>query len=429
MGADIPGDPGPPLIGHTLRIRRDPVAWGLDRYQRYGPVSWSRAWGSTIVNLIGAEAVADALRNRDGAFANGPGWGPFLEPFFTRGLMLLDFEEHRQHRRIMAEAFTPRRLSAYFASAAPRIADTIARWPAGQLTVFPRIKRLSLGIATETFLGTTLPDDAATVRRAFVDAVRGAATYVRVPVPGTRWRRGIRGRRILEEFIQRQLPAARAGDRDDLLAALCQAATPDGETFGDQDVIDHMIFLLMAAHDTATAAAVAIAYQLGRHPDWQRRARAEADEVGELTDVDDVDRLVVLDRVMREAMRLHSPVPVLARRTVAETTVAGRRVPAGAICSVGLLATHHLPEHWPDPERFDPDRFAGALPHPYAWRPFGGGAHTCIGMRFAALEIKAILHAMLRRHEWSVAAGYRLRIDYGTVPVPSDGLPVTLTPR
>jgi cytochrome P450 len=425
---DIPGDPGPPVVGHTVRIQRDPLGWGLSRYARYGAVSWSRAWGTTVVNLVGADAVATALTNRDGAFANGPGWGPFLEPFFTRGLMLLDFDEHRHHRRIMAEAFTPRRLAAYHASAAARVASTVDSWTTGELALFPEIKRLSLDIATETFTGTPL-EDSPTIRHAFTDAVRAGSTPVRLPLPGSRWARGLRGRSVLERYLRAQLPAARTSDRGDLLSALCHATTETGDRFTDRDVVDHMIFLLMAAHDTSTAALVATAFHLGRHPDWQERARAEADAAGELTGPSAVDRLAVLDRIVKEALRLNTPVPVLARRTVAETVVGGRRIPADTICSVGLHVTHHMPEYWHDPEAFDPDRFAGPLPHPYAWRPFGGGAHTCIGMRFAMLEIKTILFTMLRRYRWTLRPGYRLHIDYTTVPVPRDGLPVLLAAR
>lgn len=424
----MPGDPGPPVIGHTLRIQRDPVGWGLSRHARYGAVSWSRAWGTTVVNLVGAEAIESVLTNRDRTFANGPGWGPFLEPLFTRGLMLLDFDEHRHHRRIMAEAFTPRRLAAYYTSAAARTAAALARWTPRELALFPDVKRLSLDIAAETFAGTRL-EESPSVQRAFVDAVRAGAAFVRFPIPGSRWARGVRGRQILERYLRAQLPSARSTDRGDLLSALCHATTEAGDRFTDQDVVNHMIFLLMAAHDTSTAAVVATAYHLGRHQEWQERARAEADAIGELSDPSAVDHLVVLDRIVKEALRINTPVPVLARRTVSETVVAGQPIPADTICSVGLHVTHHMSDYWPNPETFDPDRFSRALPHSYAWRPFGGGAHTCIGMRFAILEIKTILHAMLRRYRWSLRPGYRLYIDYSTVPVPRDGLPVRLAAR
>ncbi|MBP2367037.1 cytochrome P450 [Pseudonocardia parietis] len=429
IAAHVPGDSGPPLIGHTLRIRRDPVAWGLDRLDRHGPVSWSRAWGTTVVNVVGADAIGEVLTDRDGAFANGPGWGPFLEPFFTRGLMLLDGDEHRHHRRIMTQAFTPASIADYHGHSRRLIGSAVAGWPAGTVTLLPKIKQLTLDVAARAFLGARLGPETDTVRTAFIDTLRGSGTILRAPIPGSRYARGLRGRARLESFLSARLPDARRLDRTDLFATLCRAVTDDGHRFSPRDVVNHMIFLLMAAHDTTTAATVATAYQLARHPHWQEAARAEADEQAGSAAPVDVDRLPVLDRIVRESMRLQAPVPVLVRATTSDTELQGHTVPAGTICSVGIHVTHHLPDLWEQPERFDPDRFTRPLPHPYAWRPFGGGAHTCLGMRFAMLETKSILHAMLRSWQWRTRPGYRPRIDYTTVPTPRDGLPLEITAR
>ena len=120
----------------------------------------------------------------------------------------------------------------------------------------------------------------------------------------------------------------------------------------------------------------------------------------------------------------------LPRRTVRDVEYQGYYIPSGTFLTVVPYFTHYMEEYWPDPERFDPERFAEDRRedkvHPYAWVPFGGGAHKCIGLHFAEMQVKAILHRVLLRWRWSVPAGYEMPVDTSSLPVPADGLPVTL---
>ena len=428
----VPGDPGPRIVGYTFRILRDPLTFGRERYDRYGPVSWLKAFGTTLVSLMGPEACSAVLLNREKAFSNGRGWEYFIGPFFRRGLMLLDFDEHMDHRRIMQEAFTNERLAGYLAGMNDGIARGIGAWqPREGFLVLPALKQLTLDVATETFMGVELNETAARVNRAFIDTVRAGTSFVRFPVPGGRWARGLRGRRVLEEFLAGYLPSKRVGSGDDLFTALCHAKSEEGHAFTDEDIVNHMIFLLMAAHDTSKMTTTTIAYYLAKNPEWQDRVREESLALGtETLGFDDLDKLTSLDMVMKEALRLVAPVPALARRTVKDTEVLGHFLPAGTIVSVGVGFTHYMPEYWPDPERFDPERFSEHRRedkiHPHAWEPFGSGAHKCIGMRFGTMEVKAIVHQLVQRFRWSVPDDYEMPIDTTALPVPADGLPVKL---
>jgi cytochrome P450 len=212
---------------------------------------------------------------------------------------------------------------------------------------------------------------------------------------------------------------------------LCRAQSEEGERFSDADVVNHMIFTLMAAHDTSTITVAMMAYQLGKHPDWQRRARAESAALGKTAiDYDDLDALPVLDTVMKETLRLNAPVGGLFRQTVKDTELLGHYIPANTKVMVGIYPTQRMEPWWTEPDTFDPDRFAEPRredkAHRYAWAPFGGGAHKCIGMHFGAMEVKAIMHQMLLRFEWSVPSDYEPPLHYGTGPTPSDGLPIHL---
>lgn len=273
--------------------------------------------------------------------------------------------------------------------------------------------------------------DAARVNRAFVDAVRGGTAIVRYPVPGLRWAKGIRGRKVLERYFAERLPAKRAADGTDLFSMLCHATGDDGERFADADVINHMIFLMMAAHDTSTITSSAAAYYLAKHPQWQERARAESLQLGDaLPDIEALDRLDSLDLVVKEALRLVAPIPALARMTVKDTEVLGHHLPAGVLVGINPQANHFDPGCWTDPMKFDPERFNQQRredkSHRYAWMPFGGGAHKCIGMHFGTLEVKALLHEMLRTYRWSLPPDYTVHWHHGPAPVPVDGLPLRL---
>ncbi|MFF0144358.1 cytochrome P450 [Amycolatopsis sulphurea] len=434
--APVLGDDGPPVVGHAPDMMRFGLEFTMRRFAQYGPVYWTGAFGRRIVSLSGPEATRIALVNKDKAFSQ-EGWNFFIERFFDRGLMLLDFGEHRLHRRIMQEAFTRERLAGYVTQMGPPLREGVRAWGAGGPRLYWALKQLTLDVATRVFMG--LPAEtggfgAGRINRAFVSAVRAGTAIVRYPVPGGRWAAGLRGRRLLENYFGASLPAKRATDGDDLFSALCQATTEDGDRFGDADIVNHMIFLMMAAHDTTTITSSAMAYYLAKYPEWQERARAESLRLGDgLPDIEALESLETLDLVMKEALRLRAPVPSLARMTTKDTEVLGHYLPAGALVAVSPTVNHFSPECWTDPLRFDPLRFGPDRredkTHRFAWMPFGGGAHKCIGLQFGGLEVKALLHEMLRTYRWSVPAGYTPKWDYVSLPVPTDGLPVQLTYR
>ncbi|WP_207950492.1 cytochrome P450 [Nocardioides ochotonae] len=423
-----------PLVGETLAYVRDAPGFMQRRWDQHGPVSEITLLGRRWTILLGPDACAEALRNADKDFASGPGWGYLVGPFFDRGLMLLDFGEHHQHRRVLQQAFTRQRLEGYAAALSPAVARGVAGWPAQPgFRAYPALKSLTLDLATEIFMGgadLATPDELARINRAFIDCVQAATGLVRADVPGTRWSRAHRGRRVLEEFLHRHLPAKRAGGGEDLFSVLCRLRDEDGTAFSDEDIVNHMIFLLMAAHDTSTITVSTVLQHLGQHPEWQERCREESLALPEHPTLAELDSLTSLDLVVKECLRLVPPVPVLARHTVRETEVLGHRIPAGRLTAVMLHHSHQMPELWSAPTRFDPERFAEPRredrSHRHAWEPFGGGVHKCLGMAFAGIEVTTILHHLLRRHRWSVDPGYRAPLSYASLPYPQDGQPVDL---
>jgi cytochrome P450 len=194
-----------------------------------------------------------------------------------------------------------------------------------------------------------------------------------------------------------------------------------------------MIFLMMAAHDTSTATATSMIYNLAGSPEWQQRCRDESDRLGDgPLDIESLEKLESLDLVMNESIRMVSPVQWAMRQTVRDTELLGHYLPKGTNVIAYPGMNHRVPEIWTDPMKFDPDRFAEPRNehkrHRYAFSPFGGGAHKCIGMYFGTQEVKTLMHHLLVKYRWSTPPGYEVPWDLVSLPMPGDGLPLTLRP-
>ena len=425
----VPGDMGLPILGHALTAMALGIEFLNSRLETYGEISWMRGLAMPFVLAFGPEAAQEVLANNDHVFSQ-KGQELFLGRFFTRGLMLLDFEEHHFHRRIMQEAFTRERLGGYL-----HAMDTIGRAAAASLSdeellVYPYLKRTLLDIATVVFMGDEPGPQSDLMNKAFTDCLRASAAAVRFPVPGLRWSAGVRGRRALEEHFHTNIDARRNSGGDDLFAALCRVCDEDGNQFTDDDVVNHMIFLMSAATDTSAAAATAVLHQLASHPEWQDRVRAESSaEIGDgRLDLDALDRMQSLGMVINESMRLFAPVPAIFRKTLADTSIRGYFVPAHTIVVVAPSLNHYWPGLWTHPHAFDPERFSDSRredrSHRLAFMPFGAGAHKCIGMHFATIVVKVVIHHLLRDHRIEMRSGYTLEWDMTALPAPTDGFPV-----
>ena len=429
---NLPGEPGLPVVGHSLAFLYSPLETGLRYYRKHGPVFWLSALGLTAVVMIGPDANRLVLRNQGDVFSSNQGWDFFIGKFFRRGIMLLDFEEHRHHRGIMQAAFKKPVLVRYLERMNPAIERGIRDWkPASRFHVLPHVKQLTLDIATDVFMGEELGPEADRINRAFVDCVRAGTAMIRYPVPGGRWKRGLRGRRILEEFFRSRIRERRARPGDDLFSHLCHAEDENGRRFSDEDVINHMIFLMMAAHDTSTITLSTMFYYLAKRPEWQQRLREEARTVGaRYPSHEDLAGMKRTGQFMRESLRMIAPVHGLPRKTVKDIEFQGHHIPAGTYVMISPQVTHQLPDYWQNPEVFDPERFseerAEHKQDPYQFIPFGGGAHMCIGLHFAEMQIKAILHQVLQQYRWSVQPDYEMPVDFTSLPTPKDGLPVRL---
>lgn len=437
--AHIPGDGGPPVIGNTFKMLADPHAFADGMIGKYGKIYRNRAFGGWAVMLCGPEANELVLFDRDRIFSSEQGWGPLLDRLFPRGLMLLDFDKHRADRRALSIAFKPEPMRHYMGALNRGIGKRVTAWGGGPMRFYPAIKELSLDLAADSFLGLPWGPEADRINRAFVDMVAASVTPIRHALPFTQMKRGVDGRAFLVEFFTRETARRRAGEGpgvfrgQDMFSQFATATDEEGNLLPVDEVADHMNFLMMAAHDTITSSATSLVYYLARHPEWQDRLRDEALAVTGGRDLayEDLGKLELTEMAFKEALRLIPPVPSLPRRALKDFEFGGYRIPAGAGVGINIHWTHHSGEYWPEPERFDPMRFtreAEKARHKYAWVPFGGGAHMCLGLHFAYMQVKVLMAQLLSRYRIELAEGAEVDWQPWPIPKPRDGLRVVLAP-
>ena len=197
----------------------------------------------------------------------------------------------------------------------------------------PAMKELTLDIASMVFMGHEPGTDhelVTKVNKAFTTTTRAGGAIIRTSVPPFKWWRGLQARKVLEDYFSERVKERRKADGTDMLTVLCHTEDDDGNSFTDEDIVNHMIFLMMAAHDTSTSTTTTMAYHLAANPEWQERCRDESDRLGDgPLDIESLEKLESLDLVMNESLRLVTPLPFNMRQTVRDTELLGYYVPAG----------------------------------------------------------------------------------------------------
>ncbi len=417
------------------RIRRDMLGVVSERHERHGPVVRQSQGPIRTVNLFGPDANRLVLLDRDGIFSAKGSWDLIMGRIFTNGLLLRDGEDHRFHRRLMREAFRTPALQAYLDA----MNDALIPWAeelaqrGGQIEAFPTIKQMTLDMACRIFLGLPANEDNTKLNKAFEATVAASMSLVRLPIPGLEFNRGLEGRKYMIERFTRLIEERRSGATGgpDIFTRLCLAEDENGDRLADQEIIDHMIFLMMAAHDTTTSALTSMLYELAANPTWQDRLRDETRALSKPA-IEWDDLLEVKDHVLaiQEVLRRYPPLSTIPRMATADFEWQGYQIPAGTMVVIYPIHTHHLDAWWSDPYRFDPDRFAEGREehkrHSHSYLPFGGGNHMCLGLRFAETQIKAALFQLLQRVQISVPDGYVMPVQQAPISKPMDGLPLTL---
>ena len=442
---DLP--PGPTSFPHFSyamgkQLHENPLGTLMKYYEEYGPAFTLRFLGQEMVFLIGPEANQKILVTDYRDFSWEQGLLAELIPFIGYGLLTTDDDEHDRARKLLAPAFYPARIRSYGQRMVARAVEASEELEAGDLfELHGWTRRLALKIAGDVLLGMDTPKDRAQFFAEHFE--KGLGYYdgyfwqtLLMRGPGSHQSRMKRHVEKLDEVIAEEIDTRRAWPEggEAVLDLLCHAEA-DGERFTKREIRDHLFTLLFAGHDT-TAATVAWLFTLiCRHPDVYDRLQREIDEEleGREPGADDFfDGLPYLDMVLKETLRLYPPAwfgPRFARK---EFSIYGYRIPANTHVTYCSWVTHRLPQLFPDPEAFNPERFSEKRYRALesgAYVPFGRGPRTCIGMRFGELEAKIVTAVLMQRFKLELFPGQQFPAR--TVPTisPRYGVQVRLRRR
>tara|TARA_R110001592_G_scaffold363248_3_gene682146 strand:- start:49621 stop:50979 length:1359 start_codon:yes stop_codon:yes gene_type:complete len=431
----IPGSYGLPLVGDTFRFVLKPFEILDAHYKKYGPVSKTSLTFQKFALALGPEFNQQLMLDSKQAFSARMGYNTPLGDFFAGGLLMRDFREHKFHRRIMQTAFKVDAMRSYVELMHPIIDRELSTW--GQkpdFQFYPNIKTLLLDVGAKVFLGMDMegPETRA-LNQSFLDMNEGMMALIRKDWPGLLYRKGMNGRRALEKFFFDIVPQRRGASGSDMATFFANEKTEDDEYFSDKVVGEHLIFLLLAAHDTTTSALTMVTYHLAHNQQWQQRLREELQGLGKShLEYEDLSQVTDLDHCFKEVLRLNPPVPMMMRRTVEEVELGGHVLQPHTMVQISPLYVHRMEQWWTNPHEFDPDRFTREehKQHSFLWAPFGGGAHKCIGLHFADMLFKATLSRLLLSYRISFAKPdqYPSRMQHFPFSKPMDNLPLKLEP-
>ena len=367
-------------------------------------------------------------------------------------LLVLDSDRHLRERRLLLPPFHGDRMRAYGEVMRDATLREVATWPLGR--VFPvhaSMQTITLEVITSTILGASDGREHSSLRAALVrwttlgTSRLGNALLLLTPVEHAKtlrnlaagpwgrwlpWARLTRAQQDLDLRLRELITARRregTAGRVDVLSMLVDAKDDEGQPMTDDELRDEMLTLLVAGHETTATTLAWTLHHLVEHPAWLARVAAEVREIvgdGQVRP-EHADRMVLLDAVIKETLRLTPIVPLVARKLSRVATIGGIELQAGMVAVAAIYLVHRRPDLWPEPTRFDPSRFVGNKIDPTHYFPFGGGTRRCLGMAFASYEMKIVLATILSRFDLGRAAGERIRVvRRGITLAPSGGMPI-----
>jgi cytochrome P450 len=438
-----PGPPGRFGVRNLASFARDQLGMLRAIADTYGDVARLELLGKSYY-LVSHPDDVEAVLVKHARVMLRDSHSVILERALGKGLLTSDGDLWRKQRKLMAQAFAPRRIQAYAAAMGRVTAAGLRPWRDGaEINLHQEMSRLTMEVVADVLFGSSLtPADTELVRDAMETVNEYLANSPEAMVMLPAWVPTPRNRRVtaavarLDALLYRIIARRRASEaREDLLGTLLAAQGDDGVGMSDRQLRDEAMTLFLAGHETTALALAHTLYLLSMHPDVARRLHAEVDAVlgDRLPTADDVRALPYAERVLKESMRLYPPAWTTGREAAEDVDVGGYRIPKGAQILTSQWVVHHDPRWFPNPEGFDPDRWAPErakdLPR-YAYFPFGGGPRVCIGNHFAMLEATLMLAIIVSRFRLDLLPGQRLGLEPSvTLRQAGDGLRVRLGAR
>ncbi|HWW75213.1 MAG TPA: cytochrome P450 [Pyrinomonadaceae bacterium] len=419
-----PGPRGIWPVGQLYQFRSDPLVFLARLAREYGDVARCKAGPQSIYLINRPDYVRDVLVTNNARFKKGRALQR-AKRLLGEGLLTSEGDFWRRQRRLAQPAFHRQRIAAYARVMAEYAEKGAARWRDGEtLDISAEMMRLTLAVVGKTLFDADVESDADEVGAALTD-VMNLFDYLMLPfaeflekLPLPPQRRFRRARARLDAVIYRIIEKRRRSgeDRGDLLSTLLQAVDEEGDRTGmtDEQLRDEVMTLFLAGHETTANALTWAFYLLAQNPEAEEKLHEELDTVlkeGRLPTAEDYAALGYTEMVVSETMRLYPPAWDVGRLALEDHEVGGFAIPRGSLVLVSQYVMHRDPRFWPDPERFDPERWtpeAKAARPQFSYFPFGGGPRRCIGEGFAWTEAVLILATLARRFSLRLVPGRRV---------------------
>ena len=442
----VPGPRGLPILGSVLDLRRRGVLWFyVDNWRQYGDVARFRVGPLTLYHFVRPEHVHHILVKNTANYIKGFSHDKLRIPL-GMGVFTSEGELWRRQRRLMAPTYTPTAVTRFAALMLDETQRMLARWETQAtdqpLAINQEMMRLTMSIISRSMFNLDIGAEFAEVGQALTFILdftnQRSVTLVDPPLflPTPLNRRLKRALKTLDGFLygliaQRRLQVP----GDDLLSVLMHARDEEtGQPMSDQQLRDEVLITFFAGHETTAQLLTWTWILLAQHPLVETRLHDELDRVlaGRSPSLDDLPNLNYTRMILDEALRLDSPVSMVARDAVADDLVDGYPVPAGATVTILPYITHRHPDYWEKPEEFYPEHFTpervDARPR-YAYYPFGAGPRICLGKHFALLEATIALAQVASHYGLRLVAGHEIKPTWSGTLRPDRDVMMTLHPR
>jgi cytochrome P450 len=446
--------PGPrrnnPALG-LLAYRRGRVGFLQNLAQRYGDICYFALGPQQAYLLNHPDLIKEVLVTNSQNFIKGSALQR-SKLLLGEGLLTSEGQFHRRQRRLAQPAFHRSRIDSYATVMTEFTARAVANWQDGQtIDLAEEMMKLTLAIVGKTLFDADIETEAGDVGEAITGMLEATDTSsvssimmdILKKLPVARTRTGAKARAKFENakarldaLIYRLIDdRRRSGDRGDLLSMLLLAKDEDdGGQMSDDQLRDEAMTIFMTGHETTAVTLAWTFYLLSQNHQVEAKLHAEIAEVlaGRLPSMTDVPRLRYTEMVLSESMRLYPPAWALQRTALNDCEIGGYMIPRGSQVLMSQYVMHHDSRYFPDPERFDPERWTAeardSRPQ-FSYFPFGGGLRRCIGDGFAMMEATLLLTALAQQWQMRLAPNQRVALQPVMSLRPKYGMRMVLKKR
>lgn len=346
-------------------------------------------------------------------------------------------DKHRQQRRLLLPAFQRQTAQTYYDDMVAVTNEFLSNWQTGTVYDMRReMLRLTLFISARTLFGQVSADEGERIGYLVDDWIRfimSVSHLLPYDLPGIPYRRWLNLSHEIDKSTRQIIANKRASEADDgsLLSMLIHARDEDGSKLSEDELIGHISLLMWGSRDASANALVWTLFLLSQHPRILADVidELEAEVGGQVVSINQLDRLPLLDRIIKESLRLLPPFPVIHRVATENTELAGYFLPAGTELIMSIYHTHRRSELYTHAAIFDPDRWLTIEPEVFEYMPFGGGPRMCIGTSFADVELKIVLTLLLQRYRLQVVSGTKIDRQVDVSMTPKYGMPMIVHPQ